>query len=71
MESARVTNTLPGAAVPGEASWVGRFLSRVAPLTWETVLLFSLAAAGLFSRLWALGAVSSSPISMLVLNPSG
>ncbi|MDP2995273.1 MAG: hypothetical protein Q8N46_09165, partial [Anaerolineales bacterium] len=47
-------NTLPGAAVPGEASWVGRFLSGVAPLTWETVLLFSLAAAGLISRLWAL-----------------
>ncbi|MDP2990239.1 MAG: TIGR03663 family protein, partial [Kiritimatiellota bacterium] len=55
MESVKVTNALPGGAVPGEASWVGRFLSGVAPLTWETVLLFFLAAAGLISRLWALG----------------
>ncbi len=54
MESVEVTNTLPEAVAPVEAGWVGRILSRVAPLTWETVLLFSLAVASLFSRLWSL-----------------
>jgi len=32
------------------------FFSRIFPLTWETILVFVLAAAALLSRLWMLGA---------------